>query len=436
MAFCLISDLPGGAARGGKASRGVTFNVRRLSIGSAPDQELHLPLAGVDPRHAVITAARDGQLLLDVLSRRGCHRQHPQGEEGEPVAGVIGSAVITVEKPLSSRLFVLRVEEPQQADGAEGCSERETPGLSISFWSWAFTVGVTMIFLAVPLAGVMLPPLGKVLRAAPLLPSDALWNPGPLHAAHQSIGANCNACHRSPFVQVQVQDQECRACHADVQHHVDIRSTDVSLFEGETCASCHREHKQPAALVQSDPRLCTDCHAHLERLKPRTGAAGVADFGREHPDFRVTVLAGEVNGWHSVRLDRRQADTFIEHSHLRFSHRQHLNPRGIKTPTGDRVLTCQECHKPDASGQEMVPINMEAQCIRCHSLRFDEHDPASALPHGNLQRAFRAVEEHFSHQYLQIDPVSAPTLLKLSQSLLGASASRSQIAEQSRELTP
>lgn len=403
MPFCLIRDVPGGGpAKGGKPSRGVTLNVAQLTVGSAPDQALHLPVAGVEPRHALITASTDGQLVLVVLSARGVMVNTRRTRKTSLWPGdrvQIGRAVITVEKPQSARLFVLRIEEPKQQD-EQG---REAAGHSISFWSWTFTIAVTVIFLLIPLMGVMVPAVGHVLRDSPFLPSDSLWNPGPLAAAHQSIGTKCDACHKVPFVPVR--DQECGVCHFDVQSHVSIRSADISLFEGETCASCHHEHKQPAALVENDPRLCTDCHAHLEHLKPNPGAADVSDFGTDHPDFRVSVLSDSGSGgWHLVRLDRRNRSTWIEHSHLRFSHKQHLNPKGIKTPTGERVLQCQECHKPDPSGREFMPIRMSVTCIGCHSLRFDARDPSSVLPHGDLQAAFRTLQDHFAGEYLEHGP--------------------------------
>jgi len=405
MPFCLIRDVSGGVPSG-KQGQGVTLNVRRLTIGSATDQALHLSVAGVDPRHAHITATGDGRLLLSVLSPKGVIVNTRKMRRASLWPGDqlrIGRAVISVERPLSAQVFLLKIAEPPPEDDEEeeeAAAGRVDGGLSISFWSWTLTIGVTILFLAIPLTGTMVPKVGQVLRASVLLPSDSLWNPGPLHAAHQSIGTDCNACHKDPFVAVR--DQECATCHAEVQHHVDVRTADVSLFEGDHCTSCHKEHKQPAALVENDPRLCTDCHAHLERLKPHPGAEDVTDFGLAHPEFRLSVLANQGQEWHPVRLDRRQSATFVEHSHLRFSHAQHLNPKGIKSPTGERVLTCQECHKPDPSGREMMPIRMTDVCIKCHSLRFDEQDPGSGLPHGDLQAAFRTVQEHFSREYLQV----------------------------------
>jgi predicted CXXCH cytochrome family protein len=191
---------------------------------------------------------------------------------------------------------------------------------------------------------------------------------------------------------------------------VDIRTADVNLFQGTQCTACHVEHKQPATLVQRDPRVCTDCHANLERRKPNTTVRDATDFGTDHPEFRLTALAtagrvltpdGDlVPSWHAVRLDRDDPAHFVEHSHLRFSHQQHLDPKGIKSPTGERILGCPDCHRPNSSGREMLPIRMETHCSGCHSLLFDEHDPTSGVPHGNLEAVYKTLREHFSHEYL------------------------------------
>jgi len=57
----------------------------------------------------------------------------------------------------------------------------------------------------------------------------------------------------------------------------------------------------------------------------------------------------------------------------------------------------------------MMPIRMETQCSGCHSLHFDEHDPTSGVPHGDLQRMYRALREHFSRQYLEAARLRART---------------------------
>jgi predicted CXXCH cytochrome family protein len=402
-------------------ARSVLIHTRRLTIGRAPNQHLQLTSPGVDERHAVVTTSTVNGLRVAPLSGKDIlvnGRREIRARRISPGDVIeIGTARLTVHPSRSRRAVILEVDEPEahESDSEEAHSETAAaPGPRMSPWSWSLSLGFAALFLLLPLVGLVMPGLREPLREIPLLPSDALWSPGPLHTAHQSIGTRCDACHVKPFEPVR--DQECFACHAVVAHHVDIRSSDVSLFRNEQCTSCHLEHKQPAALVQHDPRLCTDCHGDLKRRKPNTAVENVTDFGADHPEFRITVLASTSVGdedmslsWRAVRLDRNDPENFVEHSHLRFSHAQHLNPKGVKSPTGERVLSCQDCHRPNASGRDMLPIRMETHCSGCHRLQFDEHDPASGVPHGDLTALYKTLREHFSHTYLiQSGTIASP----------------------------
>lgn len=411
MRFCLLRDSGADSVASGHArTHGILLSVRRLTIGSALRRHLHIPDDGVDPLHAMLRIRRGGRLSLAVLSRKGVivngrvRTRAAVLRAGDKLQ--IGNTTITVEAPRATGIAVLRISDPNspvnRSAAARALAEPETAPPRMSVWSWSLTVAVAAAFLLVPLLGVVTPAVQKPLRASSVLPSDALWSPGPLHTAHQFIGDNCTTCHRTPFQRVR--DAQCTACHTDVQHHVGVHTSEVRLFRGARCAGCHFEHKQPSVLVQRDPRLCTDCHARLDRLKEQPSIHNVSDFATGHPEFRPSVLRNVSAGiWQATRLDPGDPAHFIERSHLRFSHVQHLNPKGVKSPQGDRVLTCQSCHHPSTSGREMLPIRMESDCSGCHSLQFDEHDPSTVVPHGNLQAMFRKLQEHFSRQYLERD---------------------------------
>jgi hypothetical protein len=155
-------------------------------------------------------------------------------------------------------------------------------------------------------------------------------------------------------------------------------------------------------------------------MKRDTKLANATDFGADHPDFRLTMIergdatapreprsppsmsSSAASGpaqWRAVRVPREARP--VERSGLTFSHAEHLNPKGIKAPRGDEKLTCASCHEPESSGQHMLPIRMETHCARCHSLRFDEHDPSSNVPHGDLTAAFETLQAHFIRRYLE-----------------------------------
>jgi hypothetical protein len=409
MLICLIREIGGNATSDTPHTRGTLLRARQLTIGSAPNQYLQIPHPDVEPRHATLRLGSRGRLLLTASTSKGMlvnGRRESRVVLRPSDALQLGDTTVTVEPSRGDYSCILRIRGATTADEAATFAVLNAGAhdslFSMSFWSWTLTIGVAVIFLLVPLGTVVAPSLRKMLRSAPIVPSDALWSAGPLHAAHRFIGNDCTACHVNPFERVR--NSECENCHADVQHHVNVHSADVALFDQERCAACHFEHKEPASLVPRDERLCTDCHARLDKLKADAHVENVADFGSAHPGFRIAVLTQTnspgASQWLPRWLDASDPATFKESSHLKFSHAQHLDPKGIKSPTGERVLGCEDCHRPNSSGREMLPIRMETQCSGCHSLHFDEHDPATGVPHGDLQKVFRALREHFSRQYL------------------------------------
>jgi len=409
MLISVIREVAGSGSVAPKTTPGALFEVPELLIGSAPDQHLQVPHNDVEPRHASLRKTPNGRLLLTALTSKGVivngrRRTRVLLDVNDKLQ--LGDTTVQVRGPTSNAQCVLWVTDPYTPDEASpaghGHGSAQSPRFTISFWSWTLTIGVTAIFLLIPLGTFLAPSVRKLLRSTPLVPSDAVWISGPLHATHQSIGNNCTACHVKPFERVR--NVECEKCHADMQHHVDVRSADVALFDTQRCAACHFEHKQPSSLIQRDSRLCTDCHAQMNKLKQNALVKNAANFGSDHPEFRLAVMTQNdivaAGQWHPQWLDSKSPGGLKENSHLKFSHEQHLDPKGIKSPTGERVLQCADCHRPNSSGREMMPIRMEVQCIGCHTLHFDENDPSSGVPHGDLQQMFRVLREHFSRQYL------------------------------------
>jgi predicted CXXCH cytochrome family protein len=418
MLICLIRGAAGSASATQSQAPGTVLQTTELTIGSAPDQHLQVPHEDVDPHHAILRVTSNGRVLLTASGPKGVNvngRRETRVFLDPDDTLELGETTVKVQRSRGEYACVLRVEDPFSPDETSPASAASTRTHSsrytISFWSWTLTIGVAAIFLLVPMGTFLAPSMRKLLRSTPLVPSDALWSSGPLHAAHRFIGNDCTACHANPFERVR--NSECEKCHADVQHHVDVRSADVALFERERCAECHFEHKEPATLILRDQRLCTDCHARLDRLKSDVQVENSSDFGSDHPEFRIAVLSEDEivapGQWRPQWLEASNAATFKETSHLKFSHAQHLNPKGIKSPLGERVLQCGDCHRPNSSGREMMPIRMETQCSGCHSLHFDEHDPSSGVPHGDLQRMYRTLREHFSRQYLEAGSPARPS---------------------------
>jgi hypothetical protein len=412
MRFRVLRWIRSDVATGNRQFREVIVQSRRLTIGRASDQHLQIADPKVFPNHAVIRPGRgrEGAMVIEALTPSGVtvngkNRIVCTLNPGDDIR--VGPAILVVEAAPKGSPFTLRFRMAEQENGRLDrlhVLSLSDSGLSKRFWSLMLASGVAAIFLIVPMAAALYQPLRPLLRATSVVPNDGLWSPGPLHAAHAFIGNDCNACHTSPFAPIE--NVQCTSCHTKVEHHVRATTTDIGLFDQKRCGDCHIEHAETPTVVSRDQRLCTDCHADLGTKSPKTDLMNVADFGTNHPDFRVNVLqAREGNGgnveWANVRLDVLPGVKRFERSRLSFSHTQHLDRKGIKGPDGDEVLQCKNCHEPESSGRLMQPIQMEKNCSRCHSLRFDENDPATTVPHGNIDEVYSSLLSHFSRRFLE-----------------------------------
>src|SRR3569833_1725491 len=401
-------------ATGNKQYREVIVQTRRLTIGRGSDQHLQIADPKVFENHAVLRPGRgrEGAMVVEALTPSGVIVNGRFCFVCLLFFGVvvrIGPAVLVVEPVQKGAPFTLRFRMAEQENGRLDrlhVLSLSDSGLSKRFWSLMLASGVAAIFLLVPMAAALYQPLRPLLRATSLVPYDGLWSPGPLHAAHAFIGADCNACHTSPFQPIE--NVQCSSCHSKVEHHVSVTSPAIALFDLKRCGACRVEHAETPSVVSRDQRLCSDCHSDLKTKLPNTPLLNVKDFGLDHPDFRVNVLQGKDNpknnnDWTSVRLGVLPGVKRLEASHLRFSHNQHLARKGIKGPDGDEVLKCANCHTPDVSGRIMQSIKMEQHCSRCHSLRFDENDPTTLVPHGDIDGVNKTLNSHIRLRYLEGD---------------------------------
>jgi hypothetical protein len=412
MRFRILRWIRSDAATGNRQFREVIVQARQLTIGRASDQHLQIADPKVFPNHAVIRSGRgrEGPVVVEALTPSGVivngrNRIVSTLNPGDEIR--VGPAVLIVEPSQKGAPFTLRFRMAEQENGRLDrlhVLSLGDSGLSKRFWSLMLASGVAAIFLIVPMAAALYQPLRPLLRASSMVPNDGLWSPGPLHAAHRFIGGDCNACHTSPFAPIE--NVQCTNCHTKVEHHVPVTSPNLALFDQKRCGECHVEHAETPTVVSRDQRLCSDCHADLTARSPKTQLLNVSDFGANHPDFRVNVLQareGPDGGvdWTNVRLDVLPGVARFERSRLSFSHVQHLAKKGIKGPDGDEVLECKGCHQADTSGRLMQPIQMEKHCSRCHSLRFDENDPATTVPHGDIDGVYRTLLAHFSRRFLE-----------------------------------
>jgi hypothetical protein len=396
--------------------RQVVLKARRLTIGRAADRHVQLDHAEVSSRHAIVYSVL-GRLRVRAIGAgtvivNGERCRNAWLRTGDVMT--LGVARLTVEQQRAGGVIVLRLNDPhalstKKIEAANDLSLKEA-GLNPRRWSWLLVMGLLCIGFLSPFAGAIISPFRAALRAAPLVPSDALWLPGPLHDRHRAVGDDCNVCHTKPFERVA--NAACVKCHRSVQHHVAARSPDAVLFAGSRCTDCHLEHDAQKSLVDRSPVGCVACHAELKSLKPDTRLLNVNDFSRTHPDFELSVLSPVRSNdelvWRPVAIPAAARDAARQESNLIFSHQVHLDSKGIDSPKGRQKLACNNCHQPDAGGRFMQPIRMETHCSGCHTLQFDEADPGATVPHGDVPRMFKALEEHFSRAFL--DPAIGGTV--------------------------
>ena len=185
-----------------------------VTIGWASDQAIALPGRDIDARHARIRRRRGGGLEIQSFSAAQLNINGSMVSAGRLKPGdVIEIDVhrLSVLEPQPGFDLALLVEVGKADDtallsaGGYGRKQADAGWLSKSRLAWILTLGVLLITFAIPVAGLFSDQFQEVLRDSSVLPSDALWDTGPLAAAHQTpdIGNDCNVCHRHPFRQVE-----------------------------------------------------------------------------------------------------------------------------------------------------------------------------------------------------------------------------------------
>jgi hypothetical protein len=234
---------------------------------------------------------------------------------------------------------------------------------------------------------------------------DVVWNPGPVANAHQAWANDCKVCHSSPFSRVK--DADCVACHKTTAGHVDPSTTKVAALEEVRCATCHRDHQGAFGLALQNKHFegqnCAACHADIKKTMPETQTLNVRDFGQEHPEFRVQVLAASTgpnaaSGTDRLRRVRQATGTVItEATTLKFPHDVHLASAGVRSPQGLVKMSCDGCHKPNADRSSFQPVSMKEHCQSCHALKFEPALTNREVPHGSADEVLSTLREFYSY---------------------------------------
>jgi len=377
-------------AAGGTEHHDRRVDAPTITIGRSTDQVLHLKDRRTRLQHAEIEV-KDGAAHITTTAMAGVTVNGKSERSSKLKVGdviEVGANIIRVIETPEDYQFAISFELREDAKRAHLVSRWSTPTSGIGGWSkrklsWSLLVLVLVFAFALPY----------------FMKQDFLLA-GPVNSVHAAIASDCRSCHTTLFKRVP--DEACVECHTVRRHTADLQHEVL----GETrCAACHLEHNEPPQLVNQHQNLCAGCHT---ALPAGVDLQNAADFLDDHPDFKVSLKR-------PVKLDDGTTEWQIDHlplaesadadlSNLKFNHKVHLDPDGVVTPEGTRVIECAECHTPDPGGARMQPISMDEHCSDCHTLAFDPDDPTRTVPHGDADAVVRALVEYYSARLLGSDP--------------------------------
>lgn len=389
-----------------------------LRIGRGTDCKLYLPDPRVALHHAQIRHGIDGSNYIEADAGSfivdGSFNRAGKLQTGQHIRiGPYELIVLPAERDYD---LVLSVEliEPLREGVEEVRSNLQaglhTTWLSKRVFSWLVAIMILGAFLAWPVLHAIQPDQRPETLKADITP-DASWDVGPLASAHTGFGRDCGKCHQQAFVQVT--NQACEDCHKNIGWHFPLKTSEAkavhaAVFPDTRCASCHRDHKGPNGLVRTDATLCTDCHRELKSRLPKTGFPDISDFGKDHPEFMLSIRQPDTSGAAGFAIRRvPQKDKALarENSGLKFPHDIHLNKKGVRGPNGKVTMDCTDCHLKDEAGIRFKPVTMKDHCQSCHSLEFEPKLTNRQAPHGNVDEVLATLGEFYAQAALADTPI-------------------------------
>jgi hypothetical protein len=399
-----------------------------INIGRGTQCQIHLPDPRVALQHARITVAESGSTIDAEPGRILVNGRAVDGVKlavGDRIE--VGPYLIEVEAAQGAVPLALAITLVQPL-AAKGDGKRFTlrmPQVSKRRLSYLGFFGTLLLCLLVPIApdllGLPAQSGGKTVGGVEQDTVRALsakfvqsWNPGPVSRSHQPFGADCGACHKLPFVQVR--DESCVACHKTLKEHVpvaELNGPQGASFRDTRCAECHRDHKGMQMAPRSQDE-CAVCHRDVKAYAADAKSGNVTDFRANHPEFRLSLLdADKPDAIRRVRQSNPASAEMVERSNLKFNHKLHLDPGGVRDPEGKRdakgtldaegrrtVLKCADCHQPKDGGRLMAPVTMEQHCQRCHSLAFEPKVTKRQAVHGEEAQIATMLREFYARLVL------------------------------------
>lgn len=452
----------------------------RLKLGRGTDSDVFLKDLRVNYHHADIVV-RESDIVIEAVGaslvrvdgspvERGVIRQGSEVEVG-PYRVDLAPNEPGVDLTL---LVELVVAPPADVDLINPARVRigVTGGTSRRVYSWSLFGAAIVGCLFLPVVAYLSSgsDAGEDSEPIPVLSSfDQVWLSGEMSGSHKYFAHDCGECHEQAFTQVL--SEACADCHATIQHHYTPEDFQFVGVNPVGCAKgCHAEHQGPDGVIPGYQSLCAECHENLQETH-ETELLNLADFGDDHPQFRPSVIVDPAGEGQVERVSLDAGDFPRERSNLRFPHDIHLardcDVESFTAPETIRVggtedkaiqecsvlqmaeqrmdlemgLDCGDCHRLEAGGINMLPVNMDDHCADCHTLGFDEAAPGRVLPHGEPDEVIAVVKDfYFAKALREADP-NAPAMQVLQnvnelRFRPGRAAGRAPVAEVRTEQGP
>jgi hypothetical protein len=380
-----------------------------LPIGRGSDQAIFIADLRVALQHARITALGAGRYKIESLILAGIRVDNELTHSTTAAAGAMVEISTTriqlldppVDFDAGVEIAVIdQAEQKAEAKAKARPMSLETTWLSKRRPSWLLFALIALFFLTFPMLAHFSPGFRDTLAAARVLPGPDSWQAGDLAAAHHYFGSDCTLCHEKAFKWVR--DESCARCHGNVRAHADPDKFNLPELGDARCAHCHRDHNGAGGLIVNDQKLCADCHRDLHaQTRNASQLVDVGDFGTTHPQFSIDLPNWDGEGrFTPVRTSLATAD-IKEKSGLKYPHDVHLDPDGIKSPNGKKVLVCATCHVAEPGGAKMKPVDFETMCQECHRLDFDVLEPGRQVPHAKVAEIIYTLDEFYAKRALE-----------------------------------
>lgn len=381
-----------------------------ITLGRDAGNVIHVADLAVNPHHATISSA-DGRTVrvtaseglgFDLNGRTETTADIDSAAGGELRFG--GHRLTIAREGDAIILLVERIDElSQSSKDVDEAKAFSLQGVMFGkrMGAWAFGVLMLLAFVVGPIWAWY--SYQNVNERPDGYHADSAWLSGPLSSAHANLKNDCQSCHVKPFVAVT--DKACVSCHTGehkamsaahanapaamllaARHPPGVGEKILAGFAKTfnkpkgRCVECHTEHEGAGPMAATPQKFCADCHdgmrARLRTAGLPTTLADASDFGTNHPEFRPLVrpaLGGKL-----VRTTLSRG--VVDYNGLKFPHDLHLQAGGGVARMAasfrgrydfGKKLECGNCHRVEADGVRVKPVEMQRDCVMCHSLAFE-----------------------------------------------------------------